>query len=152
MTVRPVPVVASVAATILILHLPPVAHRGVLIALVLSMLILAGFGAAAGRLSVGAWQLPRVPWTGGTVLLLGVLPALALLSALRWQERLLLPACERQPVTLEGTLRDLPRHYRQRGETFYRVDLEDVTLEPARCAGPRRLRVYLSRQIGRAHV
>lgn len=66
-----------------------------------------------------------------------------LLDAQRWEARRLSPACERQEVTVEGELRGLPQHFGTGARRYQRTELAVRTLSPPRCAGPRRLRLYL---------
>jgi competence protein ComEC len=129
--------------------------------------------AAVSLLTAALLQLPALPppWS---LLLVGVLVLLApcwlprgagttrwrllpvlllaqlinvLLDAQRWEARRLSPACERQEVTVKGELRGLPQHFGTGARRYQRAELAVHDLSPARCAGPRRLRLYLPDQV-----
>jgi competence protein ComEC len=60
-----------------------------------------------------------------------------------WQQRRLDPVCERRLLTFEGVVRGLGETLELSGRSVQRVQLDIRRLEPADCAGPRRLRLYL---------
>jgi len=73
-------------------------------------------------------------------LLLGV--AWSNINGQRLLERWLAPDCERVPVTLQGHVASLPEVREARGDRRYQRFLLDVSdVAPARCAGPRRVRL-----------
>ena len=102
-------------------------------------------------------------------------PLLALVHAAKWNERLLPEECERQPLMLQGTILGLPktllappppvsgvpgisstakssvvprsRSWRH-GRALHRIDLRIDSLSPERCAGPRRVRLYVPEKRG----
>lgn len=124
----------AVVLTVLALHtpiLPPrevtmLARGGVVLVLLL-------------RISVRRSRAAREVVTA----LLAWVPLTALDAGARWQDRQLARACEGQRVTLVGSTRGLPRRYDNAERSLWRVELDVTELQPSRCAGPRRVQLYL---------
>lgn len=76
-----------------------------------------------------------------SVLTLSVL-VLVLYTSLKWQTRQLSPLCQRELVTVKGTVDGLVQHL-SGPRDVYRFNLRVAHMEPQRCAGPERIRLYL---------
>ncbi|EAQ97899.2 DNA internalization-related competence protein ComEC/Rec2 [Congregibacter litoralis] len=96
--------------------------------------------------SVDSLNRPAPPhWVSRALVLTGVILLIlipALITAFQWQTRQLSPLCQREHVTIDGRIDGLVQRL-PGPRNIHRLHIRVGQLEPRRCAGPRRIRVYL---------
>ena len=131
-----VPAAYVIAVAILVLHTPRVPSW-------VELLLLAALGAAG--LAMARAAVPRY-------LALGLIAAaIALVPAVRWQNRLLPETCERRTLEVNGTVQGLPRAFEGDWGGGITLQLLIDGLDDGECTGPRlaRISIYAGRGRGK---
>jgi competence protein ComEC len=124
----------AVLLAVLALHAPILPPRDVTLLLMGGVLLLVLVLGVARRIRASR---------GIVLVLLAWVPLTALHAGAAWQDRQLPESCEGMLVTLDGFTRGLPRSYARGAGSLWRVELELADIRPGRCAGPRRVQLYI---------